>query len=145
MYCTRSARRALPHASQPIRNSAEALDVIRMSMSDPLRTETLGFLLTDAGRPGAVAVISGTDDPDTVVNVVDCLSAAGGIHPEVASLVLATIRPVGGVMAGDVDRWLEASDVADTNGVHLVEWFVIGPSGVACPRDLLGEPERWTE
>ena len=26
----------------------------------------------------------------------------------------------------------------------LVEWFVIGPHGVDCPRDLLGEPERWS-
>lgn len=143
MYCSRSARRPLPHASQPIRNSAQALDVIRMSMSDPFRTETLGFLLTDSGRASEVAVISPTEEPDAVIHVADCLSAAGGLHPEVASLVLATIRPSGGVTAADVDRWLEASDVADSNGVQLVEWFVIGPSGVACPRDLLGEPERW--
>lgn len=143
MYCSHSARRPRAHGSQPIRDSAQALDVIRLAMSDPLRTETLGYLLTDTGRPGVVAVISGTEEPDTVVNVADCLSAAGGIHPDVASLVIASIRTSGGVTARDVDRWLEASDVADSNGVRLVEWFVIGPSGVACPRDLLGERERW--
>ena len=29
------------------------------------------------------------------------------------------------------------------HGIELIEWFIVGPSGVDCPRDLLGEPQRW--
>ncbi len=142
MFCSRSTRLRPPDRSRPIRNSAEALDAMRTAISDPLRAETLGILLDDASR-GSIVVVSPIEHPDGMLQVADCLSAAGGLDPTVASLVLATIRPNGGVTAADVDRWLEASDIAESNGVPLVEWFVIGPSGVACPRDLLGEPERW--
>ena len=45
--------------------------------------------------------------------------------------------------AGDVDRWLEISDLAEDHGVDLLEWYVIGPDGASCPRDRLGEPPRW--
>jgi hypothetical protein len=50
--------------------------------------------------------------------------------------------PGGGVDAGDVDRWLEASDLLEGYGLELLEWFVIGDR-TWCPRDLLGEPPRW--
>ncbi len=46
------------------------------------------------------------------------------------------------LVAGDVDRWLELSDLAEQAGVELLEWFVIGDA-ITCPRDLLGEPPRW--
>ena len=63
------------------------------------------------------------------------------------ALVVASIRPGRGPMPGDVDRWLEASAIADDAGVDLLEWFVIdGGAGAGtawCPRDLLGEPPRW--
>ena len=58
------------------------------------------------------------------------------------ALVLATVRPGQGALAGDGDRWLEMSDLASAAGVELVEWFIIG-ADIHCPRDLLGEPPRW--
>jgi hypothetical protein len=57
--------------------------------------------------------------------------------------VIATVRPHDGVLPGDVDRWLDASSIARDHGIELIEWYVIGPHGTQCPRDLLGEPERW--
>jgi len=33
--------------------------------------------------------------------------------------------------------------LAETHGIELLEWFVVGPHGAECPRELLGEPERW--
>ena len=43
----------------------------------------------------------------------------------------------------DVDRWLEASDVAADHGIELLEWYVVGPTGIVCPREAFGEPPRW--
>ena len=75
--------------------------------------------------------------------VTECLTRAGEGSPRAAALVLATVRPTGCVLPGDIDRWLEASALAATHGVDLIEWYVISGSGAQCPRDLLGEPERW--
>jgi len=43
----------------------------------------------------------------------------------------------------DGDLWDEASDLADSFGLTLLEWFVISPDGIECPRELTGEPDRW--
>jgi hypothetical protein len=71
------------------------------------------------------------------------MSLAAQADDQLCRLVVATVRPCGATQQGDVDRWLEASAIADAHGVELIEWFVIGPAGPECPRDLLGEPERW--
>ena len=55
------------------------------------------------------------------------------------------MRPGGyddSVQAGDIDRWLEMSDLAEQSVVELLEWFVVGDE-VSCPRDQLGEAPRW--
>ncbi len=57
--------------------------------------------------------------------------------------MLATVRPGGGVEAGDIDRWFDASEIVEGHGLVLIEWFVFGADGVASPRDLLGEAQRW--
>lgn len=49
------------------------------------------------------------------------------------------------MLPGDLDRWMEASTLAAAYGVSLLEWFIITESGAQCPRDLLGEPERWSQ
>ena len=48
-----------------------------------------------------------------------------------------------GLAHADVNRWFEASDIAADHGVELLEWFVVGPGGVVCPREVFGEPPRW--
>ena len=49
----------------------------------------------------------------------------------------------GGADLDDVERWLELDGIVSDAGIELVEWFVVGIGGVACPRELVGEPERW--
>jgi hypothetical protein len=58
------------------------------------------------------------------------------------------VRPGGGLnlpatLPGDIDRWVEANEITEAHGIELIEWFVVGPAGVECPREMLGEPERW--
>jgi hypothetical protein len=103
----------------------------------------LAFLLDRDGNGSVITVVSGTVDPDSVLSVVECITRAADGLPRAAAMVLATVRPHGSVLPGDIDRWLEASALAAAHGVDLIEWFIIGASGAQCPRDLLGEPERW--
>ena len=130
-------------APAPVRCAADALRVVRLALTLPPQPETLAFLLDDQGVGGVITLVSGTTDPDAVLAVTECLARAAQVVPRAVALVLATVRPGGGVEPGDVDRWLEASHLAAQCDIVLFEWFVIGSLGVSCPRDLLGEPERW--
>jgi hypothetical protein len=131
----------------PIDSPTAALAVIKLAMHLPLATETIALVL-DADRRGrTVVVIDGTDEPDSVLEVVERLGDAIATSGRDGALVLASVRPGGRPLDDDGDRWLEASDLADELGVELVEWFVVaddtGPTTAWCPRDLLGEPPRW--
>jgi hypothetical protein len=128
-----------------VRCGTEALHLLSLAVARPLRHETLCFVLDHQGIGGVVIVVSGTHAPDSVLHVVEFMATAAEGSPRAASLVVASVRPSGGVLPGDVDRWLEASELTDLRGIRLVEWYVVGPGGIECPRDLLGEPERWPQ
>jgi len=137
-----------PHAGRPIRSSCDAIAVVSLAIHRPLEFETIGFFLDDRSRSNTITVVSGTTEPDCVLAVAECLSAAAASSPRLCGLVLATIRPdslddVAATLPGDIDRWVEAASITEANGIELIEWFVVGRAGAACPRDLLGDPERW--
>jgi len=138
-----TSRRTPRALIDPIDNAADALAVIAAATQNPLQAETIAFALDDGGYGSVITVVSNTDDPDCLVPIVEVLCDAASVDPFLSGLVVATIRPHGATEPGDIDRWLEASSVADIAGIELIEWFVIGPAGIECPRDLLGEPERW--
>jgi hypothetical protein len=110
-----------------------------------MHSETLGFLLDDSGCGRTVFVVAETKAPDALLDVAECLAAAGERVPEISSLVLASVRPEGGDRIGpdDIDRWMEASDIAGDHGLLLLEWFIVTPAMVCLPRVALGEPSRW--
>jgi hypothetical protein len=136
-----SSHRA-PRAGVPIRSELEALAVVSLAMHRPHVDETIVLLLDHERRGITVAVVSGTTDPDAVLDVVECVSAAGEGTGRLGALVVATVRPARGMVLGDADRWIEASQLADDHGVELVEWLVIGHD-VDRPRELVGEGPRW--
>jgi hypothetical protein len=144
----RSARpvggRRTPRALvDPITGEAEALAVIAAAASHPLEHETIAFALDDGRFGSVITVVTNTEDPDCIVSVVEILCAAASADPLLTGMVVASVRPDGATLPGDIDRWLEASEVADSFGIELIEWFVVGPAGAECPRDLIGEPARW--
>jgi hypothetical protein len=134
----------IPRAGRdPITGADDALAVISLAMDHPLTHETIAFGL-DGDRCGnVITVVSCTESPDAVIDVVEVLCRSMEMQPRGTGLVVASIRPWAATLPGDVDRWLEASAVAESFGIELVEWFVIGPPGAECPRELIGEPERW--
>lgn len=134
-----------PPLPAPVRSAADALHVLSLAVNRPLESETLCFLLDDQGVGGVITVVSGTTRPDAVLDVVELFARVGGSTPRARWLVVASVRPRGGLLPGDIDRWLEASELASRHGVTLLEWFVIGQGGAQRPRDLLGEPERWPQ
>jgi len=134
---------ALPRPA-PVRCGTDALRVLLLSASQPLEHETLVFLLDRHGNGSVITVVSGTVDPDAVLAVAECIARAAESLPHAEAMVLATVRPAGHVLPGDLDRWMEASDIVKSHGVALIEWYIIGASGAQSPRDLLGEPERWS-
>ena len=144
--CTPAVHHRLPRAGIDTIGCAEtALLTLAMAIEQPLRAETVALLLDDQRRGIAVAVVSGTHQPDDVLEVVECFTRSAAHGGRVGSIVVATVRPqaIDGFAADtDVDRWLEMSEIAEQAGVELLEWFVIA-GDVTCPRDRLGEPPRW--
>jgi hypothetical protein len=137
-------RHQLPQAGiDRIDHAAAALSVVAHAISSPPRAETVVVLL-GADRTGyGIVVVNGTHLPDDVVSVVHCLLTSDPVGHHGGSMVVATVRPGGGLVAHDDERWLEMSDLAEDHGTSLLEWFVIGAE-TECPRDLLGEPPRWS-
>jgi hypothetical protein len=144
--CTPAVHHRLPRAGVDTISCAEtALLTLAMAIQRPLRAETVTLLLDDQRRGIAVAVVSGTHQPDDVLEVVECFTRSAAHGGRVGSIIVASVRPDRSdeaTTATDVDRWLEMSDIAEQAGVELLEWFVIGGE-VTCPRDQLGEPPRW--
>ena len=144
--CTPAAHHRLPRAGIDTIDCAEtALLTLAMAIQQPLRAETVALLLDDQRRGITVAVVSGTHQPDDVLEVVECFTRTAAHGGRVGSIIVASVRPGRtdeATAATDVDRWLEMSDIAEQAGVELLEWFVIGEH-VTCPRDQLGELPRW--
>jgi hypothetical protein len=143
-----TARTRLPLASDPICSSFDALAVVSLAIHRPLEAETIAFFLDEASRSNTITVVSGTTEPDSVLSVAECMALAGARVPALCGVVLATVRPRGGpnqsaIVPGDVDRWVEADEIAESHGIELIEWFVLSPTSVECPREMLGLPERW--
>jgi hypothetical protein len=136
----------LPRARiDPIDSECTALSMLSLMIDAPMRPETVVMLLDHEHRGISLLVVSRTIPFDSLFDVLDVVIRSE--HPELGAIVVATIRPpVPGVPdldEGDVDRWIEASDMVEDAGLELLEWFVIG-AGVSCPRDLVPEPPRWT-
>ncbi|MDJ0768491.1 MAG: hypothetical protein QNJ12_06835 [Ilumatobacter sp.] len=135
----------MPRAGiDPIDDPATAFATLAMAVHRPLRAETIALVLDDARCGLAVAVVTGTDHADDVIEVVERLVEPAAHGGRAAALVVASVRPdeLDSDDGADVDRWLEMSEIADAAGIELVEWFVVDRE-VSCPRDRLGEPPRW--
>jgi hypothetical protein len=149
MFCARSSTWHQPRRPLPVRSAADALELVALAMSRPPRPETIAFILDVGGFGTSVLIVGGTEHADDVLHVVEQVTDAAEVAGA-ASIVVATVRPAPApaheeatLTDDDVDRWLEASDIADDHGIELLEWYIVGPSGIVCPRETFGEPPRW--
>jgi hypothetical protein len=138
------ARSGLPLAGEPILTSVDALRVVSMAIHRPLEAETIAFFLDDGSRSNTITIVSGTTEPDSIISVAECMAVAASRSPTLCGVVLASVRPdTLGLLAGDIDRWLVVDAITEAHGIELVDWFIVDSAGVECPRDVLGEAERW--
>jgi hypothetical protein len=128
-----------------VRSSHDAVRLLQLAVSIPLEHETLAFLLDDDGCGGVIMSIQGTERAELVLDITERICDAGSRVPEISALVIATVRPGVGLLPGDIDRWLEASDIAEAHGITLLEWYLVDRHGFHCPRELIGEPPRWRQ
>jgi hypothetical protein len=128
----------------PIFSAADAMAVFSLQMSRPLRHEILVMFLDANSRGSTLVTVSDTSDPFCVVDVAEAMALSATDNADVESLVIASVRPGGGMLPGDDDLWLESADTVDQCGLILVDWLIIGRHGVQSPREALGMPSRWT-
>lgn len=155
---TNTCHHGIPRARiDPIQDAATALTMIKLATTEPRRNETIVVLLDDARRGLGVVIVSGTDDNQAVLEVIDCITASASRHEELDGVIIASVRTTNTVDShdfatpgsgahdcedADIDRWFEMSHLAEDAGIELVEWFVVGRS-ITCPRDLVGAAPRW--
>lgn len=127
----------------PIDSASDALALVLYAAATPPRSEIVVILLDQRRCLVTMLTVTSPPDADGIFAVLDAVLGAPTHEREFHEVILASCRPGGGVGFDDADRWMEASDLCAWHGIRLVEWFVLG-AAVECPRDLLGEPPRWT-
>jgi hypothetical protein len=132
-----------PRRPAPIDSHKAAIDLLGIAVARPLRDETLGVLLDARGQGDTILIVDDTFAPDAVLDVAACLAETARHTSGFAKMMLVTCRPSDGLLPDDVDLWCAASDLAEGADLTLVEWYVVHPGGIDCPRDLLGERPRW--
>ena len=138
-----SHRRPPRGGIDPVRSAADAMAVFGTQITRPLAAETLVMFLGDDRRGTQLITVGGTDRREQLVEIVEVMAQAAGRVPEIAGLVLATVRPGGEMVAADTDLWLEAADMAEQCGIELIDWLLVTRHGVVSPREQLGMPSRW--
>lgn len=133
----------LPSLSSAIVSREHAIAAFQRTMSQPVKPETLVlFLEHDLSCRSAVSV-SGTLKPEAIIDVAETVAAAAASQPHLGSLVLASIRPDGGIGPHDDELWFDINDIADDAGIALVDWLIFGRFGIFSPPELLGLVSRW--
>lgn len=123
--------------------AATALAVIDDTRRRSPAAEVFTLVLGDDRRVRTAAAVDGCgDDPDAVLTVVETFAAAAG-EAGCADLVVASVRRSPKPLFDDAFRWLALSELAETGGALLLEWFVLSGCAAFCPRDLVNEPPRW--
>jgi hypothetical protein len=101
------------------------------------------MFLGDDRRGTHLVTVGDPDQREQIVEIVEVMAGAADGLPDIAGLVLATVRPGGDMQPTDTDLWLEAADTAEQCGVELIDWLLVTRRGVISPRERLGIPSRW--
>lgn len=130
-------------ASTVFDRPAVVLDLLDRIAVDPAEVRTDVVCLDEHRRGVGVFTVTGTVDRESVISIGGVIAGAFSGPGRVESVVVASHRPDGGADLDDVERWLELDAIVTEAGIELVEWFVVGIGGVACPRELVGDADRW--
>ena len=139
-----SASKRLPHAGvDPICSAGDALAVFALQLAHPLSPETLAMFVDASGCATSLVTVSGTVEPGHLVDVAEMLATVLGGRADISGVVLASVRPGGGVLTDDDTLWFEADAALNDGALVLYDWLVIGRGGTRSMREELGVPSRW--
>lgn len=134
----------IPHAGRdPICSAGDALAVFSLQLTHPLSHETLVMFIDASGCGISLVTVSDTVVPDQVLDVVDTMAMLLADRPNVSGMVVASVRPRGGILADDDTLWFEATEAVESHGLALFDWLIIGRGGTRSMSDELGVPSRW--
>jgi hypothetical protein len=123
-------------------NSAQALEFIDLLMTRD-QPGSLAIMMEDNGRPGTCVAVDGGGDPDGVFSVSSCITRVCERTPQIAAVILASVRPAYPPDSADIDRWFDLADEFGLIGVELLEWFVVGPDFAIGMREMTGCVPAW--
>lgn len=142
--CPRGRRSGAPRPGQPVTNPRAALEVVMLAVSEPRRRETIVLCLDHAHRGFTIVVV---DHPngEPVEEIAEMMFQMAKAAPGLGALVLATVRPGGGVGVVPADElaWFELRAGAESTGLELLDWFVFSDDHVVSMATLTDARPLW--
>ena len=110
----------------PITDERDLLALAALVLGPPLEQKTLVVILDDHRRGRCLITVTGTDDPDDVIEVAHFIRDAVDLAPREAppAIALVSVRPDAPVDPDDADRRDEIAQILGP--VRLDEWLVLG-------------------
>lgn len=123
----------------------EPLDVSEMvaNMVVPGEAATIVITCDDDRTPRHVVMVTGTAGPADIHEVADVIERSLVDRPELAALVMVSVRTTDDHQAEDFDRLLDLTSRFDELGVELLDWWVWTTSTRVSMRSAAGLPNRW--
>lgn len=110
----------------PIVDEHDLLALAALVFEPPLEHKTLVVLLDEHRRGRCLITVTGTHDPDDVIEVAHFIRDAVDLAPSDAppAIALVSVRPSSPFDPDDADRRDEITQIIDP--VRLDEWLVLG-------------------
>ncbi len=123
-----------------ITSATQALSIFSLAIARPLRPETLVLMMSDDHRGiGLIAMNTGDDLRSLIDHIVGKCAAENSA----TAVAIASVRPQLQSQLHCAIEWTKASEICQRAGVQLVDWFIVGRSGVNRPRISANEPDAW--
>lgn len=131
----------VPRAHRDLITSAtQALSVFSLAIMRPLRPETLVLMMShDRRGVGLFALNSGGD----LRSLIDHVVGRCATEDTARAVAIASVRPQQQSHFQCDNEWTVSRNICQRAGIQLIDWFVIEPHGVHCPRIVAHEPSAW--
>ena len=77
MSVASTAQQPIPSANEPIVSTDQAISLFAAAISHPLADEIVAFLIDGCNRANTIVVVSGTEQPDDVIEVAEIMAMTG--------------------------------------------------------------------
>ncbi len=113
-----------------------AIAVIHRVVADPPQSAVIVLLVRCDHSVEGVVEVSGIQRAEQVLDVLDCVLAAASTRVE--GVIVASIRPDGGIVAADCDLWHDVEETVVDAGLRLIDWYVFGRLSIVNVGELIG-------